>query len=112
MKKKQSPKKEFVAKETSREYFRRFLAAADAVAVEQLLDNGILTNQDREPDAYSDAIDDLAVMFCGPFERTDLDNVVHFTAALAHREAAHMVGLALGLRLRGADLTGLIGGAR
>ncbi len=96
---------------TDVEHFQAFLNAADAVALEMLVTEGLLTNACQQ-DSYLSAIDDLAKAFCGEFDHTDLDDLVHWTEARAQREAAHMVGLALGLRLRGVDLGVVSGGAR
>ncbi len=119
MPKKVSSKKTAVQKssrpEQSRaEHFQSFLAAADRHALEILVSDGggLFPNPGDDGHVYYDALENLAKTFCDPYKSTDIDDVVHFTEHDAKLEAAHMVGLALGLRLRGADLGLASGGAR
>jgi hypothetical protein len=96
------------------EYFRRFLAAADRVALELLVREGVMSHA-RAGSLdyfYSSALDELAKEFGRDWESTSIDDVVHFTEAEVKYDAAHMIGLALGLRLRGVDLGLSIGGVR
>jgi hypothetical protein len=114
-KKKPAPRKSRTKPEPSTlEHFRSFLAAADRQALEILVSDGggLLPNPGDDGQAYRNALDDLANKFCRPYDTTEADDVIHFTEHDAKLEAAHMIGLALGLRLRGLDLGLTSGGAR
>ena len=92
--------------------FHTFLAAADAVALELLVREGILSDPRIDRSFYEDTIERLAKRFCEPWPSSaDVDNV-HYDELDAKLNAAHMVGFALGLRLRGVDLAAPKGGAR
>jgi hypothetical protein len=115
MSKKPAPRKSRTKPEPNPlEHFRSFLAAADRHALEILVSDGggLFPNPGDDGQVYHSALDSLANEFCRPYDHTDLDDVIHFTEADAKFEAAHMVGLALGLRLRGVDLGVAIGGVR
>lgn len=95
------------------EHFRAFLAAADRDAFALLLSEGVYTNENRERDAYEDAIESLAKQFVGPYDTTDLDDVCTFEELWAKMEAAYMLGMAAGMRLQAGEIVqALKGGAR
>lgn len=86
--------------------FTEFLKAADAVALATLIESGVFPGGiDRDCEAYWSGIYDLARVG-NSWPETDQDDTIHMQEHSAKMLAAHMVGLALGLRLRGADLTG------
>ena len=87
---------------TATERFEAFLEAADHLALEMLLTEGInpRSNMDRE-EYYGAHLTELTEEFCSPYEHSDIDFVMHYQEAEARIIAAHMVGLALGLRLAG-----------
>ena len=94
---------------TATERFEAFLEAADHLALTMLLTEGIdpLTPGDRN--TYYVGIEDLAKAHGEPYHQSNIDDVVTMQEMSAKVDAAHMVGLALGLRLAGRH--GL-GGAR
>ena len=94
------------------EHFRSFLAAADRVALELLIREGVMTDPRIDRSFYYESLTRLAKTFCGDYAATNLDNVCTYEELDAKQNAAHMIGLALGLRLRGVDLTLPTGGNR
>ena len=84
------------------EPFTRFLDAADHAALEMLLDEGISPFTGTDRNTYYTAIEDLAKAHSEPYTPvTGLDEVVSTEELSAKIDAAHMVGVALGLRLAG-----------
>ena len=87
---------------TTTEHFQAFLEAADRVALTLLREKGIDPLADMACEDYHGAhLGDLMQAFCPPYEETDLDDVVHCDEVVNRLAAAHMVGLALGMRLSG-----------
>ncbi len=93
---------------TTTEHFQAFLEAADRVALSLLRERGIDPLADMAGEDYhAGRLGDLMQAFCPPYETTDIDDVVHCDEVVNRLAAAHMVGLALGMRL-----SGRLGGAR
>ena len=90
--------------------FEAYLQDADQIAFDLILHGGI--NQptplhDLSNEEHDAAIEKLAKRYDGPYRTTDLDDVLAFEEHWAKMNAAHMVGIALGMRL-----AGRLGGAR
>lgn len=84
-------------------HFRAFYEAADAMAVDLLVRQG-MTAWVHPEDFYEEAILQLTKRFCEPYQTIDTDDAVHMDELEARMQAAHMIGFAMGLRLRGVDL--------
>ena len=94
---------------TATERFEAFLKAADRVALEMLLTEGISPFADTDRNTYYCGVEALAKSHGEPYYESNIDDVVTLQEMGAKVDAAHMVGLALGLRIAGRH--GL-GGAR
>ena len=94
---------------TATERFEAFLKAADRVALEMLLTEGISPFTDTDRNDYYSGVEALAKTHGEPYHESNIDDVVTLQEMAVKVDAAHMVGLALGLRLAGRH--GL-GGAR
>ena len=95
---------------TATERFEAFLEAADHLALTMLLTEGISPFVTSDRNTYYCGIEDLAKQHGESYHEVHgLDGVVSMEEMSAKVDAAHMVGLALGLRLAGRH--GL-GGAR
>ena len=95
------------------EHFNEFLAAADRVALHLMLEEGLLVDQ-RSDDGpiYESALNDLARRFVGRFESSRVDDHCTYSEHWAKVNTAHMIGLALGLRLQRSALGLGKGGAQ
>ena len=87
---------------TATKRFEAFLEAADRVALEMLLTEGISPFTDTDRNDYYSGVEALAKQHGEPYQEVSgLDDVVTLQEMAAKVDAAHMVGLALGLRLAG-----------
>ena len=83
------------------EHFQAFLEAADRVALTLLLNDGINPLAEKGcGDWLGNRLNEL-MPFCYSYKETDVDDHVNCGEVEARIAAAHMVGLALGLRLAG-----------
>ncbi len=99
---------EDVHEPTSTEHFQAFLEAADRVALEILLSDGINPLADhRDRDDWDGALLNELMPFCGSYTKTDVDDCITYEEADVRIAASRMVGIALGMRL-----SGRLGGAR
>ena len=93
--------------------FDAFLADADGVALKLLESYGVMLTYEslgRDNPCYFDLIEPLVQKHVGKYSTTDTDDVVTFEERDHDVVAAHMIGLAMGLRL--AALGKRSGGAR
>jgi hypothetical protein len=93
--------------------FRAFLAAADRAGLDLVMREGVMMGigGHHERSDWYDALDNLGQRFVRNFEPVGVDDVCSLDELAATQDAAYMLGLAIGLRLNGANL-GLKGGAR
>ena len=84
---------------TATERFTAFLEAADHLALEMLLTEGISPFVKSDRNTYYVGIEDLAKQHGEPYHQSNIDDVVTMQEMSAKVDAAHMVGVALGLRL-------------
>ena len=95
---------------TQTEHFLAFLKAADRVALTMLLTEGISPFTLGDRNTYYCDIEDLAKHHGEPYHASNIDDVVTMQEMFVKVDAAHMVGIAIGLRLGNSEL--LDGGAR
>ncbi len=82
------------------EKFQAFLKSADQVAADMLHEHGISPYSEYgDRDVYYCGLEGLAQEFLDPYKTTDLDDMATMSQMTTMIDAAHMVGIALGVRM-------------